>query len=527
MLQWIREAQQGDAEAFRQLTEHVRGMAYVVAYDRLGDVQLAEDAVQEAFLEAYMHLGSLQEPAAFPGWFKTIVVRQCHRLLRRKARVQLPLEAAVHVAGTGPGVQEVAERREWTGVLHRCVAELPPKLRIPLQLFYFYGYSVQEIAGYLGTSTAALKKRLYDGRRKLKGALPVADLAAAFHLVHEGGASMLHIVNGDSVGDKLKQGIVQEEVLVWREIYPAGPIFLDPAAAENRKLRAEVLQSTLGIPADEYIAGCVEQERRISGFREYDEVVLWFEHDLFDQSMLAYLLHWFNGQKLGNTKLSLLCIGEFPGIEPFHGLGQLTADQLGTLRGTWQNIGRTELTLGSGLWQAYAASDPRTLADYLEQHRTELAGSAFIYAYDAFQAHLSRLPSVENGLGIAEQTTLEAVASGTDTPLKLFRQVTDELHRLGMGDTEYWKILRSLTAGGNPLLLIEGAAEVTDYRQVPDFLNRSVKLTALGEQVLAGNADRVRRQGINEWYGGLHLQGHNAPWRWDSAAGRPVPARAD
>lgn len=133
-------------------------MAYVVAYDRLGDVQLAEDAVQEAFIEAYMHLGSLQEPAAFPGWFKTIVVRQCHRLLRRKAQVLLPLEAAEHVAGAAPGAQEVAERREWTGVLHRCVAELPPKLRIPLQLFYFYGYSVQEIAGYLGISAAALKK---------------------------------------------------------------------------------------------------------------------------------------------------------------------------------------------------------------------------------------------------------------------------------------------------------------------------------------------------------------------------------
>lgn len=527
MQQWIEQAQQGDAEAFRELSGHVRGMAYVVAYDRLGDAQLAEDAVQEALLEAYMNLGSLQQPAAFPGWFKTIVVRQCHRLLRRKTETILPLEAAVHVAGSAPGAQDVAERREWTGVLHRCVAELPPKLRIPLQLFYFYGYSVQEIAGYLGISTAALKKRLYDGRRKLKGALPVADLAAAFHLVHEGGARMLHIVNGDSVGDKLKQGIVQGEVLVWREIYSAGPVFTDPAAAENRQLRAEVLESALGIPAAEYVAGCGEQERRISGFREYDEVVLWFEHDLFDQSMLAYLLHWFNGQKLGNTKLSLLCIGEFPGIEPFHGLGQLTADQLGTLRGTWQKVGRKELKLGSGLWQAYTASDPRTLADFLEQHRAELAGSALAFAYDAFQAHLSRLPSVENGLGIVEQTTLQAVSNGIDTPLQLFRQVTDELHRLGMGDTEYWKFLRSLAAGKNPLLVIDGAAEVTDYRQVPDFLNRSVTLTALGQQVLAGAADRVRRQGIDEWYGGLHLQDHDVPWRWDRAARRPVPARAD
>lgn len=98
-------------------------------------------------------------------------------------------------------------------------------------------------------------------------------------------------------------------------------------------------------------------------------------------------------------------------------------------------------------------------------------------------AHLSRLPSVENGLGIVEQTTLQAVAGGMDTPLKLFRQVTDQLHRLGMGDTEYWKILRTLTAGKQPLLEIEGASELTDYREVPEFLHRSVTLTGWGATV--------------------------------------------
>ncbi|NQX44904.1 sigma-70 family RNA polymerase sigma factor [Paenibacillus tritici] len=522
MLQWIEEAQKGNAEAFRELSRHVRGMAYVVAYDMLGDVQLAEDAVQEAFLEAYMNLGSLQEPAAFPGWFKTIVVRQCHRQLRRERLALLPMEAAAHVAESTPGVAEIAERKEWTRVLHSSVAELSAKLRVPLQLFYFYGYSLQEISVYLGIPPGTLKKRLHDGRRKLKGAFPVADLAAAFHLLQEGGQRMLHIVNGDSVGDKLKQGIVQGDVLVWREIYSAGPIFIDLSREQERRLRAEVLEATLGIPAAEYMTGCAEQERILGGFHGYDEVVLWFEHDLFDQSMLAYLLHWFKGRKLGRTKLSLLCIGEFPGIEPFHGLGQLTKDQLSTLSGTWQNLGKKELQLGSLLWEAYASADPGKLAALLEERRDELGEGALSFAYDAFKAHLSRLPSVENGLGIVEQTTLQAVADGVDTPLKVFRRVTDELHRLGMGDTEYWKVLRTLTAGGHPLLAIDGTAEVTDYREVPEFLSRPVMLTPLGGQVLAGNADRVKVQGVDEWYGGLHMQGHEASWRWDSTAGRPV-----
>jgi RNA polymerase sigma factor (sigma-70 family) len=522
MRQWIEKAQQGDAEAFRQLTEQVRGMAYAVSYDMLKDIQLAEDAVQEAFIEVYMNLSHLREPEAFPGWFKTIVVRQCHRMLRRKRQALLPLESVQHLSGQAPGVAEIAESREWKRLLHSSVAELSVRQRVPMQLFYFYGYSLQEISAYLELPVPVLKKRLFDGRRKLKGALPVTDLAAAFHLMDKGGRNMLHIVNGDVVGEMLKQGIVEGDVLVWREIYSAGPIFTDPAGDKERRLRAEVLQRTLGIPAAEYTAGCEEQERILRGFSRYDEVVLWFEHDLFDQSMLAYLLHWFMGQKLGSTRLSLLCIGEFPGIERFHGLGQLTPAQLKTLSGTWQNIGQEEMKLGSLLWQAYASPDPRQLEELLEERKDELAGCALTFAYDAFKTHLSRLPSASNGLGIVEQTTLQALAEGTDTPLELFRQVTDSLHMLGMGDLEYWKYLRALSAGGQPLIIIEGAAEWADFRAIPEFLNRKVMLTALGEKVLKGAADRITVQGIDEWYGGVHLHGNEVPWRWDSSAGRLI-----
>ncbi|CAH1194535.1 hypothetical protein PAECIP111892_01702 [Paenibacillus auburnensis] len=520
----VEEVQKGDTEAFGQLMAHFRGMAFAVSYDMLRDVHLAEDAVQEAFIEAYTNIGKLQQPSAFPGWFKTIVVRQCQRLLRRKRQAILPLEDAMQISQESPGVAEIAERREGAQVLQQSVSSLSDKLRVPLQLFYFYGYSLQEISDYLDIPVSALKKRLFDGRRKLRGALPVIDLASMFNNLYEGGGNMLHIVNGDSVGNMLKKGIVSGDVLVWREVYSAGPNFVNPAGEAERMLRAQSLEQSMGIPAAEYRAACAEQEEKLRGINRYDEVVLWFEHDLFDQSMLAYLLHYFKGQKLGGTKLSLLCIGEFPGIDLFHGLGQLTPAQLKTLSGTWRSIEQKELELGSELWQAYAHPDPLQMSDLLALRRQELEASALPFAYAAFQAHLSRLPSVVNGLGLVEQTTLEVVRGGADTPMKLFRQVTDSLHVLGMGDLEYWLYLRGLVQGAQPLLMIDGtaAADNFDFRRVPDFLNRKVTMTALGEQILDGAADRVAVQGLDVWYGGLHLEGHSVPWRWDSSAQMPV-----
>lgn len=521
--QWVRLACAGDVDAFGRVAEFYRGMAYAVAYQRLSDAHLAEDAVQEAFTEAYMHLGKLREPAAFAGWLRTIVVRQCQRILRSKERhTLLPNEATQELGEPAASAAEVAEERETARLLKEAASNLSPKLRLPLQLFYYYGYSLQEISDYLAVSVPVLKKRLFDARRKLRSALPVADPASAFRQLDEGGYKMLHIVNGDTVGEKLKQGIVQGEVLVWRELYSAGPISPDPSGRQEREWRAGYLERAFGIPSAEYIRNCSEQERKLADIAAYDEVVLWFEHDLFDQSMLAYLLHILNGGNLGKTRLSLLSIGEFPGIELFHGLGQLTASQLETLSGTWREIGVEEMRWGSELWLAYASPQPDRLFQLLHRKREEWAHSALPFAYEAFRAHLSRLPSVHNGLGIVEEKTLQAVAQGTDTPLALFRRVTDDLSVLGMGDLEFWRYLRTLSQGESPLLRIDGTLASADYRQTPQFLSSRVELTEAGVAVLAGKADRVTLQGIDEWYGGLHLEGHTPSWRWDTTAGQPV-----
>ncbi|MDF2924148.1 MAG: polymerase subunit sigma [Paenibacillaceae bacterium] len=520
MRQWVVDARQGSGEAFSQLMVHFRGMAYAVSYEMLKDIHLAEDAVQEAFVEAFLNLNKLNDPSAFPGWFKTIVVRQCQRIRRGMHSSALPLSDAMQLSHVMTDVADIAEQREASRILEQTVQALSPKLRLPVQLFYYYGYSLQEISDYLGTPVQTLKKRLYDARHKLRGALPVANLASLFHYLHEEGEHMLHIVNGDSVGNMLKQGIVQGDVLVWREIYSCGPLFEDLTGPGERACRSQFLQAKLGVPASEYIENCEEQERKLGEFSKYNEVILWFEHDLFDQSMLSYLLHWFNRQKLRNTKLSLLCIGEFPGIERFHGLGQLSPAQLKTLSGTWRTIGQPEFKLGSELWQAYSSPDPMRLAGLLEKKEAELKASGLTFAYDAFKAHLSRLPSVGNGLGIVEQTTLQAVREGVNTPLELFRQVTDMLHILGMGDWEYWKYLRAMVEGDRPLLIIENAEPGWDFRQAREFLNRLVSLSGWGEQMLEGTADRVALQGIDEWFGGLHLQGYDVPWRWDSSTGK-------
>ena len=84
LLTLVIQAQSGDLEAFAAIVRRFQDMAVGYGYSLLGDVYLAEDAAQEAFTSAYRDLSQLREPAAFPGWFRTIIFKQCHRLIRRR-----------------------------------------------------------------------------------------------------------------------------------------------------------------------------------------------------------------------------------------------------------------------------------------------------------------------------------------------------------------------------------------------------------------------------------------------------------
>jgi hypothetical protein len=327
-----------------------------------------------------------------------------------------------------------------------------------------------------------------------------------------GGAQMLHIVNGDSVGHKLKEGAVQGDILVWREIYTEGPVFLQPELPEHRAVRGLYLEEAIGVPCHEWLSSSEAQEKQLARFKQHEDVVLWFEHDLFDQTMLSFLLHWFAGQALDGTRLHLLSIGQYPGLDLFHGLGELSAQQLAGLAGTWREIGEEELSLGRRAWEAYTASTPEMIAKLLREDTSVLP-----FLHNALRLHLSRFPSAANGLGIVEQTTLELLLCGVDRPLDLFRQTGDRLHGLGIGDIQYWSCLKHLAQAAHPLLAIEGDGMFPGLHDSPEsFMHRRVQLTSLGSQLANHKADWIHLNGINRWYGGVHLEGHDSIWRWDA-----------
>lgn len=328
---------------------------------------------------------------------------------------------------------------------------------------------------------------------------------------------MLHLYNGDVTAEIAKQSSLQGEHFAWREALIEGPTPTGLNGSEWRRLRARHLSEAYGVDLEECEQELLAQEKKLATFGEQDEVVLWFEHDLFCQSLLLYLLDWFARQDLGKTRLSLVCISEFSGKQNFRGLGELTPNELASLFTERRQLTRQQLDLAAVAWRAYCSKDPTDIQSFLDSDT-----SALPYLNAAFKAHLRRFPSTKNGLGRIENRGLQMIQSGLNRFTDLFPRFGAAEPVYGLGDTQFWLALRRMSEAGQPLLTTEnglengsnGGQELTDA--VPH--QASFLLTDLGVAVLKGDADFVLLNGIDLWLGGVYLSGERNLWRWDEAS---------
>jgi len=162
----VESAKRGDTHAFDGLVRQYQGVAIGYAYSQLSDLDAAEDAAQDAFVQAWLDLNSLSQPSAFSGWLRRIVFKYCDRG-RRSARPTLPiLDNVIAPAEMEP--QAVLERNVEAGRIRGAVLELPAAQREATVLYYFSGSRVNEIARFLDLPPSTVKNRLYAARKRLR-----------------------------------------------------------------------------------------------------------------------------------------------------------------------------------------------------------------------------------------------------------------------------------------------------------------------------------------------------------------------
>jgi RNA polymerase sigma factor (sigma-70 family) len=164
----VSRAQQGDMAAFEEIVWQFKDMAVGYAFSILKDFQLAEDAAQEAFVQAYQDLPKLRESRAFPAWFRRIVFKYCDRYRRKKCVLTIPLEPHIDPpTGESSPLQKI-QQQETRQAIMDTIKALPDKERSAVALFYINGYSLAEVGSFLEVPISTVKNRLFAARKKLK-----------------------------------------------------------------------------------------------------------------------------------------------------------------------------------------------------------------------------------------------------------------------------------------------------------------------------------------------------------------------
>lgn len=168
-IEMIRAAQLGDKASWNLVYKQYYTGLYAIAIQRCRNLAMAEDAVQDAFITAYLKLSQLQEPAAFPGWIKKILTNICLKAAIHQHKLQ-SLNAVVKESLSQIDNQ-LENKYNWLatkGELYSGLAALPEALRATLLLRYFFSFqSYQEIAAILSVPIGTVRSRLNQAKLKL------------------------------------------------------------------------------------------------------------------------------------------------------------------------------------------------------------------------------------------------------------------------------------------------------------------------------------------------------------------------
>ena len=293
---------------------------------------------------------------------------------------------------------------------------------------------------------------------------------------------------------------VAGDFLPWRDVLHEGPVPGGLTLGQLSKIRAEYISSKGWGSADEIHRAFIQRDDMLRASSLYRKVILWFEHDLYDQLQILQILDWFAEHGAADTELSIICTDQY--------LGMQTPSEIPGLLQYEEIVSNSQLTLANKAWAAFRAESPQDWYALLSQDT-----SALPFLEGAVGRLLQEYPACKNGLSRTAHQALQIISKGETHPGQVFALYQKTEERRFMGDSSFWTILRQLLSSSPALLSLSGADQLT----LPAGSEQLLQITAAGEEVLAGKKDWLEMEQLDRWHGGVHLT-ESKPWCWEKSA---------
>ncbi|KXX69914.1 DUF1835 domain-containing protein [Flammeovirga sp. SJP92] len=243
-----------------------------------------------------------------------------------------------------------------------------------------------------------------------------------------------HILNGDSSFEIWKKNNFEGSSIVFREMLVEGNCFGPLFTASFFESRTNFLNSNFNISSNEYASILLAELQQLNHLNPEDEIVLWFEHDLFCQVNLMAILAFITQKNFVYHKISII------NTEKNKGLGEYKIQDYPRLFEERLPLSENDLEYASQFWEKYTADDLKDFLLLIHHHP-----DSFAYLKETMIAHLERFPNPRTGLNKLERRILKFL---NDEPLTLFKLIGKLLRRQtweGFGDLQYEHIIKRLS----------------------------------------------------------------------------------
>lgn len=301
-------------------------------------------------------------------------------------------------------------------------------------------------------------------------------------------SGLLHVTNGDAVVYAWRKGGLTGTHVPWRDVLHEGPVPAGLPLEETSRVRAVYLGGAGHGNPIKLQRDFAKRDAAIARFAEYDEVVLWFEHDLYDQLQLLQILHYLDSRGAAG-RVHLIQTDDY--------LGMLAPEALLPLQHKRRPVNAATFALARRIWDAFRESTPAAL---FEMHGH--VSSEMRHVNAALGRLFQEYPSAASGLSRTQMQALRAIDDGARRSADIFRLTQLDEEAAFFGDTAFVGVLNDLAREPAALLAVTGDVYA---------------LTPLGKAVLHGEQSWLSERPADRWIGGVHVHG-SSPWRWDGSA---------
>ena len=166
----------GDARALEKLYSRHRARVCRYAARIVGSPSIAEEIVNEVFMQVWRQAGSFEGRSQVSTWLLGIARHKALSVLRRQSDIQLDEDAAANLADPADMPTVTADREERSAILNDCLARLSPRHRQVIDLIYFQGKKLEEAARFAGVPTNTIKSRVFYARNEIASLLTRAGV---------------------------------------------------------------------------------------------------------------------------------------------------------------------------------------------------------------------------------------------------------------------------------------------------------------------------------------------------------------